>query len=178
MTDRFHEDILRIKEDIRYQPIRVLIWGPGSPRTEAGEKSKEYLKREQIKQELSQRFPRAEVYFSEELMDIDLASERPLLQEAVHAKISDLIIILDLGRGAELELDHFVLQYPWFRNKVFLLIKEEYLNTHGLVIEVFKYLPPHQIKGFSEDDFEKCTVASSLAVEATEVACLEYLLTH
>lgn len=177
--DRFNQEIQRVKEDIRYQPIKVLVWGPGQPGSDSDEERKRgYRKREQIRQEVSTTFPRTEVYFSEELMPIDLANGRPLLREAVHARISDLIIILDLGRGVDLELGHFIPGYPWFRDKAFLLIKEEYVGTNGLVGEIHDYLPSNQIRRFSEEEFNNCEVATKLAIEATEVACLEYLLSH
>src|SRR5690349_16932228 len=115
--NRVKEDAARIRQDARFEPITILVWGPGDPGAKApAPRRKAYKKRVQIKESLKREFPRASVHFSEdpEMIDLGAGIKGQLRIEAVQAKISDLILMLDLSRGADLELDHFVPTYPWF----------------------------------------------------------------
>lgn len=96
--------------------------------------------------------------------------------EALQAKIADLVLMLDLSRGADLELDHFVPTYPWFRAKVHVFLPAKYVSTKGLVADVFKYIPQDQIEGFSDKEFNRCDVATTKAVRvALSVAMDSYM---
>ena len=80
--------------------------------------------------------------------------------------------MLDISRGTDLELDHFVPKYPWFRDKVFVLLPEQYVPPQGLVAEVFDHLKDEQVQGFSQDEFDSCHVATVKAVKAAHTVAL------
>lgn len=163
----FREEALSLLEDARFEPIKVLVWGPGDPGPTASPESKKaYQKRIQIKEVIKEEFPRAEVFFSEdsEMLEISKGLKGHLRKEAFQAKIADLILMLDVSRGADLELDHFVPTYPWFREKVYVFLPERHVPPQGLVKEVFDYLRPDQIEGFTDSDFQHCTLATEKAV--------------
>jgi hypothetical protein len=159
----------------RQQRLNVLIWGPGDP-GESGDPDakKGYAKRCLIRKELRENFPRAEIKFSEELKET-ITIRGTIPQETVHAASADLVIILDISRGADLELDHFT-KYSWFRKKVWLFVPQEYLDSAGLVAEVFKLIPKDQRQGFTTEEFERCDVAKRMSVDVvTTVATLKLL---
>ena len=161
------------------EPINVLIWGPGIPADGAiPEETARYKKRIQIREQIEKHFPNAEVHFSE---DDELNSPMPHLsvlgREAVHAKVSDVVIVLDISRGADLELDHFIPTYPWFPGKVRILLPDKYVNQSGLVNQIFQYLREDQVIGFSQSDFDSCKVASELAVQIALEAAVNHRLT-
>ena len=155
----------------------VLVWGPGEPSEGAGSEARAgFEKREQIKQSINEAFPNSEVKFSEELMDIEAGVESALMNEALQARVADVVIALDIGRGVGLEIDHFVPDYPWIRDKIFILTQEEHLDSGGLVREVHDYLRPFQIIGYTESEFEECLVASELAVKVAHGAAMKIAL--
>ncbi|MEI6310041.1 MAG: hypothetical protein WCP58_10420 [bacterium] len=175
----WHAEAREIREASHYEHLRILVWGPGDPGTSAPpEKQKAYRKRLQIKDVLRNRFPRAEVNFSEDLEMVQIATGiiGQLRKEALQARTADLILMLAISRGAELELDHFVPTYPWFREKVYVLLPQQFIPPQGLVKEVFDHLKPDQVVGFSNDDFISCVVATEKSVSITEgVAMDKYL---
>lgn len=176
---KYAAEAAEIKEAARYQPIKVLVWGPGDPGPGASAEAKAgYQKRLQIRAVLRDRFPCAEVYFSEDAEMIQLTEGLggQLLKEAVQARLSDLVIMLDLGRGVDLELDHYIPTYDWFPRRVFLLVPKKYVDTKGLVREILDYLLPHQIMGFTPEEFEVCTVAKEMAVAAALATALDRAL--
>ncbi len=162
-------------KDAQYEPINVLVWGPGKPNEEI--EQKQYKKRLQIKAEIEKRFPKAEVRFSE---DEDLKTVLPggsvLTHEAMHAKVAHVVIVLDLSRGADVELDHFIPTYAWFRPKVKVLLPVDYLSSPGLAGHILSNLRPDQIIGFSAEDFDSCKVASELAVNIAQETAVLYRL--
>jgi hypothetical protein len=174
MNDFEHEE-QEIIALARQQRLKVLIWGPGDP----GERDdpvaqKGYAKRRHIRGELKKNFPRSQVTFSEELEKSEVIIGT-LTQEAIQAKIADLVIILDISRGADLELDYFT-KYSWFRQKVWLLVPKEYVNTTGIIAEVFKLIPKDQMHGFTAEEFDRCDVAKIMSVNiVTTVAALKLL---
>lgn len=176
---RFEERAKQIKENAKYAPLNILVWGPGDPGPDASlEKQKAYQKRIEIKKILKGRFPSAEVHFSEDPEMIRIADgiHGQLRKEALQAKAADLVIMLDISRGADLELDHFVPTYPWFRDKVYVLLPMQYVPPQGLVSEVFDYIRRDQVQGFSEQEFKDCSVATLRAVQiADTVALASYL---
>lgn len=167
----FKETALSITREARLEPIKVLVWGPGDPGpTAPPEIKKAYQKRIQIKDELKKAFPRAEVFFSEdpEMLEISKTFRGHLRKEAFQAKIADLVLMLDISRGADLELDYFVPKYSWFRDKVYVFLPERYVPPKGLVKEVFDYLLPYQVEGFTDHEFEHCSLATEKAVAIAE----------
>lgn len=151
-----------------YEPIKVLVWGPGEP--PKGSDDRAYKKRVQIKDLILEKFPRSEVYFSEdpEMQKLSAMMKGHLRKEALHAKLSDLVLMLDVSRGADLELDHFVPTYSWFREKVYVFLPEKYVSSKGLVKDVFDYLREDQIEGFTDEEFEKCTLATEKALRIAQ----------
>ena len=176
---RFKADADRIKEDALYEAINVLVWGPGNPGpVTSAETRAAYEKRLQIKDVLKGKFPRAEVHFSEdpEMINVSQGIHGQLRREALQAAAADLILMLDNSRGADLELDHFVPTYSWFRDKVFVFLPEQYVPPKGLVAEVFDYLRPDQVEGYSKQEFDLCHVATIKAVNAAHSIALSSLL--
>lgn len=172
---RAKEDAERIKQDAKYEPITILIWGPGHPGRRAPlERRKAYNKRLQIKEALKKEFPRASVHFSEdtEMVEIGEGIIGQLRIEALQARVSDIVLMLDVSRGTDLELDHFIPRYPWFRDKVHVFLPEKYVAAQGLVSEVLKYVPHDQVEGFSDEEFDSCNVATIKAVRAALSAAL------
>lgn len=176
---RFKDDANRIKEDAKNSALKILVWGPGNPGPSA-EKNKKaaYEKRKQIKDVLRKEFPRSEVYFSEdkEMKAISGDMIGQLEKEALQSAVADVIIMLDVGRGVDLELDHFVLTYPWFRDKVIVFLPAEYVSSKGLVSEVFKYINTNQVEGFTKAEFDRCDVAKIKAVKAVQSIAIILLL--
>ncbi|MHC4461819.1 MAG: hypothetical protein ACYS30_10350 [Planctomycetota bacterium] len=168
-----------IRASARLVHIKILVWGPGDPGSGASDETrKSYEKRIQIRQVLRSGFPRAEVYFSEdsEMMTIGEGIIGQLRKEALQARNADLVLMLDIGRGADLELDHFVPTYSWFREKVYVFLPEEFVPPRGLVKEVFDYLRPDQVEGFTDQEFEDCDVATQKAVRIAETLAVDCLL--
>lgn len=178
-ANRAKEDAERIKQNAKYEPITILIWGPGKPGRRAPlERRKAYKKRLQIKDVLKKEFPRASVHFSEdaEMVEIGEGVIGQLRVEALQAKVSDIVLMLDISRGTDLELDHFVPRYPWFREKVHVFLPQKYVGTQGLVAEILKYVPHDQIEGFSDEEFDRCDVATVKAVRAALSAALAFYM--
>lgn len=177
--NRAKEDAARIIQDAKYEPITILVWGPGNPGARASaERRKAYAKRVQIKEVLKKEFPRASVHFSEDTEMIELGEgiRGQLRVEALQAKVADLVLMLDISRGADLELDHFVPTYPWFRDKVHVFLPEKYISGKGLVSEVLNYIPRDQVEGFSDKEFKVCEVATVKAVRAALAVALDSYL--
>ncbi|NLE58615.1 MAG: hypothetical protein GX616_09665 [Planctomycetes bacterium] len=164
---------------VRYQRIRILVWGPGDPGPDASEESRRaYQKRLQIRDHLREQFPRAEVHFSEDEQLVELSKdvEGQLRKEAFQARSAHRVIMLDISRGADLELDHFIPKYPWFAPKAFVLLPEQFVSTTGLVKEILDHLTPRQIEGYSEEEFRQCTVATVKALRPAKEAALDVFL--
>lgn len=162
--------------DCRYVPLRILIFGPGDPGSGASKTNqKAYDKRVQIKEELKKRFPRSEVHFpeDEEMIQISKTITGQLKKEALQANIADLILCLDISRGSNLELDHFIPTYPWFGEKVHIFLPEKYVNSTGIVKDVIDKISPDQIEGFTTKEFNECTLATVKAVQVAEGFAME-----
>src|ERR1700722_213362 len=105
MTAKARIEALRTKA--RQQDLVVLVWGPGDPGPAgAPDLIKYWGKRNQIKDVLSSTFPNAEVMFSESdtLRDHTRDLTSLLTEELVHAAVADCIIVLDVSRGAHVEV--------------------------------------------------------------------------
>jgi len=167
-----------IKEEAKKEPINILVCGPGDPGPNAiQEKRLAYEKRIQIRDALRREFPHAEVFFSEdpEMNQIAEGIGGQLGKEALQARVSHLILMLDISRGVDLELDYFVPKYSWFRDKVFVLLPEQYVSTQGLVKEILDYLKKEQVQGFSQDEFDSCQTTAKAVNAAHSVALACYL---
>lgn len=178
-SEVYTERANRIRENARHEPIVMLVWGPGNPGKNAlPDKLKAYEKRLKIKKHLRKMFPRAEVFFSEdkEMKEPAQTGQSQLQAEAMQAKNADLILMLDLGRGVDLELDHFIPKYPWFRDKVYVFLPIQYVSTKGLVAEVFDKLESHHIIGFSEQEFETCKLVTEKAFEVAHTVAMDYYI--
>ena len=160
----------QFRQAIKLAPIRILVWGPGSPNRHASPVEKlSYKKRLRIRREIKKRFSNAVVQFSE---DKDVVREYgwiddQLTRQALQARSADLIIILNIGRGSSLEIDHFIETYDWFPSKAYILLPEQYVDTKGLVRTVFDKLPKHHIFGFSQKELDECKVATEKAIHIT-----------
>jgi len=176
---RFKEEIQRIRDSARFEPINILVWGPGKPSGSAHpDKHKAYQKRLKIKSHLKEIFQRAEVFFSEDLIDQTLTGQGILQAQAIHAKIAHLILVLDLGRGVDLELDHFIPTYPWFREKVYVFLPDRYVPPKGLVEEVFNKLETNRIIGFNEQEFNECTLVTFKVVEVADTIAMDHFISR
>ena len=144
--------------DLAHQvPISVLVWGPGR-----GNK-RGYAKRRKIRAEIEKKFPKSEVYFSEdkEYRDITGVLKDPMKEEIVHALAADIIIVLDVSRGPEVEIDHF-LQYNAIARKLWVLIPDKFSPLRGLVKEELRGI---EVEFFSDAEFDDCTLASGKCVD-------------
>lgn len=164
-----------MREVARHLYLKVLIWGPGEPGENSDDNAKAgYEKRCKIRETLKENFPNATVEFSEDLIEPD-SIDGPLDQEARHARIAHLVIILDISRGADLELDYFS-KYPWFREKVWLLVPQKYLDSPGLADEVYKLIPERQRQGFTSEEFDRSDVAKVMSVKIVAHVAMDKLL--
>lgn len=157
----------------REQELLMLIWGPGDP-GEAGspEATEGYKKRCQIRRALQENFPRSEIKFSEEL---DIDETMGLLRgEAVQAKIFDAVIILPISHGSYFELYYYSGKYSWFREKVWVLAPEEYLDTKSIAAEVLK-LFPNKVS-YTVEEFKRCDTTKKSVNIATAVAVDKLLI--
>jgi hypothetical protein len=178
--NQFEDEAQRIIDTAARQvELRVLIWGPGDPGEGGSPEAKDgYEKRCLIRKELREKFPQSQFEFSEDIHIRRIIGS--VRREAVHAASAHLVIILDINcgaRGVHLEIDHFT-QYPWFRSKVWLLIPKEYLDTKGLVADVYKLIPDDQIQGYTPDQFKLCHVAKEMSVGIVETVATEKYLNH
>jgi hypothetical protein len=179
----FTEEADDIRNRARNVRLRILVWGPGKPEPTASPRERlGYEKRCQIKEVLRDSFKNAEVYFSEdpEMEAIGADIEDKLLKEALQASASDLIVILAISRGSELELDYFVPTYPWIRDKIHVFLPKRYVSppSNGLVSEVFKYLRPEQVEGYTDSEFKRCKVATEKAVRVADTFALRKILSQ
>ena len=142
----------------------VLVWGPGEPADEISVDSAVtyWQKRNQIKEQLRKTFPKAEVFFSEdqELRNRTRSMEDPLVEEMVHALAADCILILDVSRGAHVEVDQFAAN-PRIADKIRLLIPDKWVGTKGLVGVLHQRV---RVFGFSHDEFQFCKLATEKSV--------------
>jgi len=176
---RFKEESQKIRMNARFEPINILVWGPGEPIGNVDpDKLKAYKKRLKIQSHLKEIFTRAEVVFSEELNDETLTGQGILQAQAIHAKIAHLILVLDLGRGVDLELDHFIPTYAWFREKVYVFLPDRYVPPKGLVEEVFNKLETNRIIGFNEQEFDECTLVTLKVVEVADTIAMDHFISR
>lgn len=156
----FGEEVQRIIAAARAVPLRILVWGPTQPGAGVSDLTRTaFDARVRVKRALIETFPRADVQFSEEFEHPQLLGPMSLLTaEAVHARVADLVLIIDAARGMQLELEHFVMSYPWFREKVFVFCPQ--FGSGSLDSGVYITLvPSDHIQTFSEREFNEDAVA-------------------
>lgn len=153
----------KIKRDER---LVIFVWGPGEPADDT--ENIYYDKRVEMKKKLDKEFDLSEVYFSEDEIPQETTSYMgsTLRSEALQARLSDVILLLPVSRGSDLELDYFVPHFPRIKEKVVIFIPEEYKKTKGLIGEVYGMLEQHQIIGYTEEELEVCNVAKIKSVNA------------
>jgi hypothetical protein len=168
--------ILSLRKTAKYMELMILVWGPGDPGPGGSPALRRYWeKRKQIREVLQQVFPNAEVFFSEdaELEALTRSIGRDILdQELVQAYSADCILVLDLTRGAHVEVDRFS-NYPAIAAKMNVLIPDRYVGSTGLVAHVHKRT---NVIGFSDEEFEMCRVATEKAVQIVEMVAINKLI--
>jgi len=160
----------------KMEELVVLVWGPGDPGPKGPKEIKKYwAKRNQIRDLLAKEFPQSEVYFSEALAlrDHTRGLESLLTEELVHAAIADCILVLDVSRGAHVEVDRFS-NYPSIAHKIRVLLPEKYVGGTGLASQVHQGL---KVIGFSEIEFKQCSLASVKAIKVVLSVAIEKLMT-
>lgn len=172
-----HIDRLGIlREKIRQQEMLILIWGPSRPDTNATpEQHKLYAKRLQIKQKLKTTFHKSEVFFGED-PEINILTEgfRGELEKArIQAERADLILVLESNRGSSIEIEYFM---PEFRKKIYVLMPNKFLPKKGLYASTLNLLEPEHIIGYTQKEFDNCTLASEIAIKVADSVAMERFL--
>jgi hypothetical protein len=159
----------------RRQQLVVLVWGPGDPGPHGSRETKKYWKkRNQIRDLLAKEFKESQVYFSESdaLRDHTRDLDTMLTEELVHAAVADCILVLDISRGAHVEVDRFS-TYPVLAKKLRVLLPQKYVGGSGLVSEVHSGL---RVIGFTDAEFRNCTLASEKAIKTVLSVAIEKLM--
>ncbi len=160
----FAARIEQLRRECRREELAILVWGPGDPGPRGDqERRRVWEKRLQIKETLQREFPNAEIALSEDIQLRQLTSDLDdlLSEELAHAASADCILVLDLSRGAHVEVDRFTM-YPALAAKMWLLLPDRFVGTAGLISVVHEGL---KVRGFSPQEFEACSVARELAVK-------------
>jgi hypothetical protein len=164
-----------IRARAKLEPLVVLVWGPGDPGVKArGETRKYWEKRKQIRDKLAKEFPQAEVFFSESdaLRDHTRDLDSLLTEELVHAAAADCILVLDVTRGAHVEVDRFS-DYASVAKKLRVLLPAKHVGGSGFVNQIHGGL---KVTGFTDDEFKKCTLASEITVKIVLSVAIERLM--
>jgi hypothetical protein len=121
----FHERIRQLGLIVEAMELNVLVWGSGRSLPE------HLAKREQLRQAIRDRFPNADVRFSEELTDeVPGAANLTFAeQELWHLAACDICVVLDTSEGPGEEIAHFVRSA--FAHKLLILTPEENKNASG-----------------------------------------------
>jgi hypothetical protein len=167
--------IAQVRERAKQQQLVVLVWGPGDPGPKGQKEILRYWrKRLDIREFLKKEFKQSEIEFSESdaLRDHTRDLDALLTEELVHAAVADCILVLDVSRGAHVEVDRFS-TYPAVAKKLRVLLPEKYVGGSDLVSQVLKGLT---VIGFTEEEFKKCTLASDKAVKIVESVAIEKLM--
>jgi hypothetical protein len=172
---RAKDRVQALRTKAHQQQLVVLVWGPGDPGPSAPPELRKYWdKRNQIKDVLAAAYPNSEVLFSESdvLRDHTRDLNDLLTEELVHAAVADCIIVLDLSRGAHVEVDRFS-DVPEIAAKMTVLLPERYAKNTGLVSHVHKKL---FVQGFSDAELDRCDVATLKSVSIVETFAIKKLL--
>jgi len=167
--------IHQLRERAKHQPLVVLVWGPGDPGPDGEPQHTRYWqKRNQIRDLLAREFRQSEILFSESdaLRDYTRDLETLLTEELVHAAIADCILVLDVSRGAHVEVDR-ISSYPLLAKKMRILLPEKYARGSGPYSNVLQGL---RVVPFTEEEFERSSLASVKAIKLVESVALEKLM--
>lgn len=151
------ERIRKLKASARGVPLVILVWGPGAPgATASPTMALLWAKRREIRSRLRVEFPHSEVFFSEDPELRRNVDDLPtvLAEELAEAWVSDCIIVLDVSRGAHVEVDHFS-AIPEIAAKMHVFLPEEYVDR-GLAREIHRRVA--SVNGFTDDDLRECNV--------------------
>ena len=168
------ENIKSFLEDAKRLEMLVLIWGPGDPGDSTHPNHKYWEKRCMIRELLRREFPNAGVYFSEDeaLRKYTIHLDDALIEEGVHAEKADCILVLDVSRGAHVEVDRFS-ALPLIAAKMRLLLPERYVGTKGLVSVIHKRV---RVVGFSDQEFDECSLARKKCIDIIHTVAVSKLL--
>jgi len=160
-----------VKEELFKESIIILIWGPGKTLPD-GKAYPGFEKRLKIKEALKEKFPHANVVFSEdkELIEHTPELETQLDKELFQAKMSDIVIILPLSRGSQLELDHFAF-YPEIARKIRVLLPQEYCDNPGLSGDILRLVA---VEPYSVSEFDECHVATVKCIKMALSAAIRH----
>jgi hypothetical protein len=167
--------IRRLRSAAREQKLVVLVWGPGDPGPNGSpEIQKFWAKRCQIREVLSARFPNSQILFSESdvLRDLTRDLNDLLAEEAVHAAIADCILVLDVARGAHVEVDRFA-SLPDVACKMTVLLPEKFPGNAGLAKHVHSRV---NARTFSNAELDRCDVATVMSPSIVDVSAIQKLL--
>ncbi|MCA1706763.1 MAG: hypothetical protein LC808_27285 [Actinobacteria bacterium] len=169
----FAAELERLREEkLRTYPLLILVWGPGDPGPDGPDLLRRlYVKREDIRAHLRQRFPSADVQFSEDLVSGTDRGDTILAQELEQAAVAHSVFVLDVSRGAHVEVDVYS-TYAVIAAKMHVFLPEEYIGR-GLAREVHDRL--RSLEGFTDKDLADCRVAKRCGEIAMSKA-LELLL--
>ncbi len=172
---RFAPRLKELRRKARLQELVVLVWGPGEPRPGAPDVLQNYwAKRVQIRETLTGLFPNSDILFSESdaLRDQTRDLDDLLAEELAHAAIADCILVLDVSRGAHVEVDRFS-AIPAIASKMTVLLPEKYVGNDGLVSQVHQAI---RVVGFSGEELAACHVATVKSVRVVDTAALRVMM--
>ena len=174
---RAGDRIAALKVKARQQQLVILVWGPGDPGSGGSDLLRKYWqKRNQIRDNIASLYPNAEVMFSEDpaLREHTKGLGSTLDQELLDAQIADCILVLDVSRGAHVEVDRFT-SSPEIAAKMTILIPDAYIGGTGLVSQVHRHA---NVLGFSDEELDRCEVATVKSVSAVDTAAINRLLSQ
>jgi hypothetical protein len=157
------------------EDLVVLVWGPGDPGAAGSpELQKYWQKRQKIRDSLADVFKSSEILFSESgsLRDHTRDLQNLLTEELVHAAAADCILVLDVSRGAHVEVDRLS-GYAVIAQKIRVLIPDRYVGSSGLVKVIHDKLA---VVGFSEDEFTDCRLATDKCVKLVLSVAIEKMM--
>jgi hypothetical protein len=149
--DRFEERIKGHLAPLQNKPLIILIWGPG-----AG--SPAYSKRTDLRRELQDEFPAAEVLFSEDEQARLLTRDKFLYihqEEFFQACAADIIFALDTAKGVGEEISKYS-TYSEIASKLVVLAHTRWKGVGSYAEDVRLPLTLHW---YSDDDFDSCNLA-------------------
>ncbi|QDT27866.1 hypothetical protein Enr10x_32010 [Gimesia panareensis] len=149
--------LLSLEKNLIGKDMVILIWGPGK-------KDKNYSKREDIKRELQQRFPEADVFFSEEKQARkQTRNSYPSLidEELAHATAADIIFALDTSKGVGEEISVYS-EYSQIRGKLIVLSHVKYRRVNTFPAALRRCL---HLEYYSDEDYSSCNIAKKICTK-------------
>lgn len=158
----FEDQIQKIKLQVYALPVNVLVWGPGQVGGEG------YEKRLQIQRKLQERFPNADIRFSEELAlsrvlpgkDLELHEE-----ELWHLAACDVCVALDTSRGVGEEIAHFSTSI--YAYKLWILSNRKYEDSSSFPASLRRHR--NQIF-YTNEEYESCSLLDRVVTRVEQVA--------